>query len=339
MRSTSSPITGAARLLLPAVAATMFLLLPAAGGAKTSLVELRVEGAKNSLDPGTWYVTGTERVKRGLGDDCDPRSGRTRYPGPNALGLLESAARWNPKLRPVRARTTDLGPQVCQVGKLKSYGHYPNPSGGFLYWTDFVSGFSSPDVASLDSGQSLLWYYARFPSDPPQIGDPVANTGLALELKGVPARDADGEFVARVVAHDYDGTPQPAPGAAIAGAGSVQDLGDGRYEVTVGHGTSTLRATRSIDVASNQVDVCFKARIAACPRAHGRTIRGSRRSDRLRGTRGFDDIAAAGGADVIDLRAGGRDRADCGRGDDAVLVDRGDSDDRIGADCERVRRS
>ena len=119
----------------------------------------------------------------------------------------------------------------------------------------------------------------------------------------------------------------------------MQDLGDGRYEISVAHGTSTLRATRSTDVASNQVEVCFKAQIAKCPRAHGKTIRRQRPGRPAAGTRGFDDIASGGGADVIDLRRGGRDRADCGGGDDVVLLERGDRDDAIAADCERVRRS
>ena len=321
-------------------AATLLLLAPANAGAKPALVELRVEGPGGTLDPGTWYVTGNERVKRATAaDDCDPRRGKTRFAGANALGLLGSADDWNRKLRPVRFRQTDFGPQVCQIGHLRSFGHYPNASGGFLYWVDYVSGFSSPDVATLEDGQSVLWYHATFPSDPPQPGEPSINTGKALELSGVPARDRDGEFVARVAIHDFDGTPSPVSDATIAGAESVTPLGGGRYRVTVGRGRSTLTAERGVDVRSNHVETCRKQPLRKCPRAHGRTIVGSERGDELSGTRGFDLIASRRGDDRLDLRNGGRDRANCGAGDDVVRLDRGDSGDRIRDNCERIQRS
>ena len=239
----------------------------------------------------------------------------------------------------MRYRSTDFGPQLCQIGEEKSFGHYPNASGGFLYWVDYVSGFSSPDAAELKNGQSVLWYHATFPSDPSQIGEPSINTGLALELKRVPARDADGEFVARVVSHDFDGTPSPVSDATIDGAEGVNPIGDGEYEITVGSGPSVLTAEHGVDVRSNHVETCSKTPLAKCPKAHGRTIFGSDRGDDLRGTRGFDEISSGAGDDVIDLHKGGKDRADCGRGDDVVTVKAGDRDDRIAGDCERVRRS
>ena len=321
-------------------AATLLLFAPGQAAAKPALVELRVEGPESTLDPGTWYVTGTERVRRAKpGDDCDARKGTRRFAGRNALGLLGSADDWNRKLRPVRFRDTDFGPQVCQIGRLRSFGHYPNASGGFLYWTDFVSGFSSPDVATLKNGQSVLWYHATFPSDPPQGGEPEINTGQALELRGVPARDADGEFLARVVIHDFDGTPSPVDDAVIQGASSATSLGNGRYRVTVGKGTSVLTAERGADVRSNHVEACSKPKLGRCPRAHGKRIVGSSRGDELRGTRGFDQIESGAGADVVNLRKGGRDRVSCGPGRDVVRVDRGDRDDRIAGNCERLRRS
>jgi Ca2+-binding RTX toxin-like protein len=131
----------------------------------------------------------------------------------------------------------------------------------------------------------------------------------------------------------------PVSDATIEGAVSVNPIGGGRYEITVGNGSSTLTAEHAPDVRSNHVETCFRADLAACPKAHGRTIYGSSRDDDLKGTRGFDEIAAAGGDDEVDLRKGGRDRVNCGAGDDTVLVDRGDRDDRIRGSCERIRRA
>ena len=322
-----------------ALTAALLFVLPAVALGASPLVELRVEGPSETLDSGTWYVTGTERIKRGKNDDCKPRAGRERFPGRTALSVLGSAQNSNRALRPIRVRNTDFGPQVCQVGTLTSFGHYPNASGGFLYWVDNVSGFSSADVAAVKDGQSVLWYHATFPSDPPLPGEPSINTGKALELKGVPAQDADGEFVARVVVHDFDGTPSPVTDAVIDGPTTVTPLGDGRYEIVVGRGKTTLRATRGEDVASNQFEVCSKAKLRKCPKAHGRTIVGSAKRDVLAGTRGFDDITAGAGNDVVNLRSGGRDKVNCGPGRDIVRLKKGDRDDRIASNCERIRRS
>ena len=339
MREITAPVTGVTAAAL-ALAVTLLFLLPTAAGAKTALVELRVEGPSGPLEPGAWYVVGSDRIKRATpADDCVPRSGSTLFRGANALTLLGSADDANADLRTVRYRNTDFGPQVCQIGDETSFGHYPNASGGFLYWVDYVSGFSSPDVAEIENGQSVLWYHATFPSDPPQIGEPSINTGLPLELKRVPARDADGEFTARVVSHDFDGTPSPVSDATIEGAEAVTPIGGGEYAITVGGGRSVLTAERGVDVPSNHVETCSKTPLGKCPKAHGRTVYGSDRGDALRGTRGFDDIASAGGDDVIDLRKGGKDRADCGKGDDVVRIKSGDGDDRIARDCERVRRT
>jgi hypothetical protein len=323
--------------LVAGIAATLLYLIAPGAEARTALVELRVEGPTAALDPGTWYVTGTERVKRGRGDACRKRKGLDTYRGPNALGLLATAQGSNGKLSPVRARPTDFGPQVCQVGKLRSFGHYPNANGGFLYWTNYVAASSSADLVKLRNRDQVLWYYAAFPAVP-RGQDPV-NMGNPLELRRVPARDADGEFEARVVIHDFDGTPAPVNDATILGAESATPLGNGEYAITVANGTSTLTAARGQDVRSNHVPVCVRAELSRCPKAHGRTIVGSGRGDELKGTRGFDRISSGGGDDRVNLRQGGRDRVKCGGGGDLVLLDRGDRDDRVADSCERVRRS
>ena len=81
-----------------------------------------------------------------------------------------------------------------------------------------------------------------------------------------------------------------------------------------------LHGRAQVDVRSNHIETCSKTPLAECPKAaHGRTIFGSDRGDDLRGTRGFDEGSSSGaGDDVIDLHKGGKDRADCGGGDDVV---------------------
>ena len=327
------------RVVLPALIALIALTGAAQAASKAKLVELRVEGDGTTLEEGAWYATGSQPVKRGRTPSCEARNGSDRFTGATALTVLAGAADFNRDLRPVRTRPTDFGPQVCQVGGLRSFGTFPDPNAGFLYWVNYVSGFSSPDLADVDNGDSALWYYAVFPSDPPQPDDPpTANTGLPLELEGVPAHDADGEFTARVVVHDFDGTPTPVTDATIMGADAASHAAGGEYEIRVGAGTTELFAARGADIRSNRLEVCVD-QASDCPKAHGRTIVGSKRGDELKGTRGFDDISAGGGGDEIDLRKGGRDRADCGAGKDLVLLKRGDGDDRVGGDCERIRRS
>src|SRR5690606_25987719 len=133
------PHTFAARirsslLFTAAAAACLLVVAPGEASAKSALAEVRVEGPAGTIDPGAWYVTGNERVRRGRGHRCKNRKGSQRFTGPSALTLLASAGRNNKKLRPARVRDTDFGPQLCQIGSLRSYGAFPNPNGGFLFW-------------------------------------------------------------------------------------------------------------------------------------------------------------------------------------------------------------
>jgi hypothetical protein len=316
-----------------ALAAIVLFFLPAQAGAKTALVELRAEGPSETLEAGTWYVTGKERIRKSRPSDaCNRTKGRIAVPGPTPLSLAQTGADSNRDLRQVRVRRDEAGLFTCEIGSILGRP-FSDPAGfaGWSYYEDYVFGSAAADQLRLRNNDSVLWVFSDFGATTP------ANTGAALELKGVPPRTG-GTFTARVVEHVFDGSTNPAPGATIEGADSVDELGNGRYEVTVGNGNSTLRATRGLDIASNQVETCSKAKLAQCPRAHGRTIVGSSGGDDLKGTRGFDDIAAGAGRDEIDLRRGGRDRADCGPGRDVVLLRRGDRDDRIAGDCERKRR-
>jgi hypothetical protein len=302
--------------------------------AKTALAELRVEGPTGTLDPGTWYVTGTEKIRKSRpGDACVRDHGKLRFPGPTALGIAQTGSEHRKALRQVRVRLDEAGPFVCEIGSIlgRPFGD-PDGFSGWLYSLDFVSGATSPDLATLGRGDRVLWVFADFSVDP---GEQV-NSGSALELKGVPAR-SDGSFEVEVAAHLFDGSTDPAEGATIEGASEVNELGDGRYEVIVPDGKTTLTATRTFDIPSNHPTTCVSDQPKACPRTHGRRIFGSTKGDRLKGTKGWDKIVSGGGDDVIKLRNGGRDRVNCGAGNhDKVKVKRGDDDDRIARSCERV---
>jgi hypothetical protein len=334
MRHITAPQAGATAAAI-ALAAILSLAGTATAAPKTKLVELRVEGDGATLDQGTWYATGAARLKRGINPDCDRRPRTTRFPGASAMTVLGRAQAFNPRLAPVRTRPTDFGPQVCQIGDLQSFGVFPNPNGGFLYYVNYEGATSSADVAKVANGDRVLWHYSVFPSDPPQPTDPpTVNTGCALQLRGVPPRDADGEFTVRVTAHGFACQSTNA-GVTIMGADSATPTGaNGRYDVTVGDGRTELFAARGQDVRSNRLEACVGA-ASECPSAHGRRIQGSSGADRLPGTAGDDVVQAAAGADVVTLR-GGSDRVNCGGGKDVVRV-RGKGD--VIRNCERVRRS
>ena len=317
-----------------AFAATVLFFLPAEAGAQTALVELRVEGPGQTLDPGTWYVTGKERIRKSQPSDaCNRAKGRIAVAGPTPLSLAQSGSDSNRDLRQVRVRRDEAGLFTCELGSIlgRPFGD-PDGFAGWSYYENYVFGSAAADQLRLRNNDRILWVFSDFGATTP------ANQGPALELRRIPAR-TEGTFTARVVEHGFDGGTSPATGATIEGAESVNELGGGRYEVTVGNGNSTLSATRALDIASNQVETCSKPKLAQCPKAHGKTLVGSGRGDKLKGSSGWDDISSGGGRDVIDLRKGGRDRARCGGGKDVVLIKRGDRDDRISANCERKRRA
>jgi hypothetical protein len=319
-------------LTVAGCACLLAALLAPTASAKTALAELRVEGPDGTLDPGTWYVTGTEKVKKSRpGDACVRDEGQLRFPGPTALGLPQTGSEHRKALRQVRVRLDEAGPFVCEIGGILGRP-FTDPDGfaGWSYWLNDEFGSQSADLVTLGRRDQVLWVFSDFGSQP-------VNTGSVLELTGVPARSG-GTFDAEVVAHVFDGTSAPAEGAVIEGATEVTELGDGRYEVTVPEGKTTLTATRDLDIGSNHVKTCVSDKPSDCPRAHGRRIFGSNKGDKLRGTRGWDRIASGGGNDKIRLRNAGRDRVNCGAGKrDMIALKRGDDDDKIARNCEVVK--
>jgi hypothetical protein len=308
-------------------------MAPALASAKTTLVELRVEGPDSTLDAGTYYAVGGSKFKRVNAPDCSPAKGKLKFAGLSALTTLGSAAEATKDLSPVTVAETDFGPQVCGVADLESFGTFPDPTGGWNYWVNNAGGLSSADVAPVENGDSVLWYYARF-------GENTANDGNVLALEDVPPADDDGTFEVTVVEHLYEGTPVPYEGAEIEGATSVTDEGDGVYEVTVPDGFPTLSAVdpAGSDVRSNHVEVCVGP-YSECPEAPGRTIIGGDAKDKISGTAGWDKISTGGRKDKVDLTDGGRDNVNCGGGKDKVVVEKGDKDDKIKKSCEKVKKA
>ncbi len=299
------------------------------------LVELRVEGPTESLDPGTWYVTGTERIRRSKPNDrCVRTDGEIRVPGPTALGLPQTGSATNGELRQVRVRRDEAGLFTCEIGSIvgRSFTH-PDGFAGWSYWDDYEFGSAAADQVVLETGDRILWVYSDFGMTTP------ANTGSPLELSGVPASTTTGSFQARVQAHEFDGDVVDVDNATIEGATTATPVGSGGlYNITVPQGFTTLRATRPAvhDVPSNRLTVCNQTEAADCPSAHGRKIVGSGRSETLPGTAGWDQISARRGKDRLDLTDGGHDQANCGRDRDKVLISPGDDDDQIAGNCERI---
>lgn len=320
--------------LAPATLALLtigFLALAPHASARSALAELRVEGPDGTLDPGTWYVTGSERIKRsGAGDECARRDGTIKVPGPTAMGLPQTGSGTNPDVRQVRIRRDEAGLFVCEIASVLGRP-FSDPDGfsGWSYWQDYVAGSAAADQVSLHDGDHILWVYSDFGATTP------LNQGDAIELRSVDAGTTDGELTVKVIAHQFDGQSHPLEGATFSGATTASDLGGGFYDVTVPEGFTTLQATNGLDIPSQPAETCSKPLAADCPAAQGRTIVGSLRDDRLEGTKGWDEIDAGRGDDVIDLSAGGEDLAECGSGDDLVI--RKGHDDSIGGDCERVR--
>jgi hypothetical protein len=323
------------RLGLPAVAlaALALLAVPAPAAAKSVLAELRVEGPSGTLDPGTWYATGTERIKRsGSGDECVRRDGAIRVRGATAMGLPQTGSETNQALRQVRIRRDEAGLFVCEIAGVRGRP-FTDPDGfsGWTYWQDYVAGTASADRVTLRRGDRILWVYSDFGTTTP------LNQGDALELLSVDPGTTDGELEVRVMAHSFDGGTSPAQGVTIEGASTVTALGGGRYDLTVGEGFSTLQASRGLDIPSQPIETCFRAEPAQCPRAHGRTIVGSPFADVLPGTRGWDEIDSGRRPDRIEIASGGRDQVRCGPGVDTVVRRRGDRNDDLHRSCERIR--
>jgi len=331
-----------ARLALAVLCALPVLALaPALAAAKTVRAELRVLTPTRVLDPGSTYLTGPERVIADPAAECNfggaGGSGAAfDLTEPTALGLLASAARANPGLRPLSL--TDefgFGLAICAIGPVD------DREGTFWYLKRNHRELTvGADQEPIRNGDEFLIYLSpdNYPAPNPD----------ELELRA-PARAEPGERIAVSVIEHGCTTDQvtfevecesvPAAGVTVSGASEPVTTGaDGGAELTVADSARLrLIATRGADIPSRELDVCVADDLRQCPARRGERVYGSGGADRIRGSAGADLIRARGGSDRVDLRKGGPDRVRCGGGRDRVLLGRGDDDDRISRNCERVR--
>jgi hypothetical protein len=311
-----------------ALAAALGLAAVLAGSAHAASipVDLQVEGSEGRSYASERYMTDTTSVVTEKGHGCKGSGDRKTISGPTALGVLVDAARVKPLLAPVAVTDQfDFGLLTCGVAT-----EYASGANSFwLYKVNHVEPTVGADANVVEPGDDVLWYLVDTVRD--------TNSGHELQLRAPARAEAGEQFEVRVVAYDKAGVSTPAAGVLVEGGGvPVRTDAGGVARITfAGNARLTLRASLDPHVPAAPVSVCVNEDLARCPRAHGKTIYGSRRSERIRGTAGPDRVRAAGGRDRINVRKGFRDRVRCGRGRDTVLAG---ARDRVARDCEVVRR-
>jgi hypothetical protein len=318
------------RRLAPVLAcAAAALVLPSVAIGST-VADVRVLTDDETLTDQRQY-TGTVRIKTDPNAECfGPGSGGSgdtvTVPGPTALGIVKDASAFDRDLRPISVSDAfDFGLAVCGFG-----GHQADDSASWYLIHNHAAAEAGGDQIRLEDGDEVLWYFDPDFSDAPP-GELVLRA---------PARAEPGErFGVRVLEYAADGSRSPAAGVAVTGAEDPTGA-NGRTSVVINNEArrATVQATNPGDIASAALAVCVDSERSECPGARGEVIVGSDRADEIEATRGDDRIVGRGGADVLDLRSGGVDRATCGGGRDRVLIDKGDGDDRISDSCERTAR-
>lgn len=333
----------AAPLALAALTALVLTVVPAAAGAAVT-AKLRVLAPDRVLDPGTSYIVADSVTVPTRPDaDCFGPPGGSgaeySYERPNVLSLLATAGRTTPSVRTLSL--TDqfgFGLGICGIGGAES-------SLGESFWyfkVNHAEATVGADQLALRNRDEVLFYLA--PDDFPNPNP------AELELVA-PARALAGEaFTVSVIEHGCLTDPvtfevacesRPAEGVAIAGADAPATTGPGGTATVsiAGPGTARLLAARGADIPSERLSVCVAERLDECPRRRGKRIVGSPAGERIAGTAGSDSIRARGGADRVDLRKGGLDRVDCGKGRDRVTLRRADAGGiEVDGSCERIRR-
>ncbi len=328
-----------------ALLALLGLLLLAPAASATVTAHLRVLTADTVLDQGTTYIVdeGVTVPTRPDADCFGPPGGsgaEYTYDKPNALSLLATAGRTTKPVSPLSL--TDqfgFGLGICGVGGVEA-------KSGESFWyfkANHQESTVGADQLEIRDGDTVLFYLApdNFPNPNP----------AELELDA-PARAKAGEpFTVSVTEHKCVTDPNtfetscasaPAAGAAVTGGDAAATTGaDGTAQVSVAEvGEATLTATRGTDIPSEALETCVGPEADSCPAERGITLVGSPEGDRIKGTAGDDAIRSRGGDDNVDMRKGGADRVNCGKGDDTVRLKRKFANDGlvIKGSCERVRR-
>lgn len=335
------------KCLAPAAFAALCALLvcvPASASA-TVTAKLRVLTPTRVLDPGTTYIVDEGvRVPTRADADCFGPPGGTgaevSYDKPNALSLLATAGRTTKSVAPLAL--TDqfgFGLGICGIGGATAVS-------GESFWyfkSNHAEAAVGADQLEIRNGDEVLFYLA--PDDFPNPNP------AELELRapaGVVAGDSFGVTVLEhkcttdQVTFETSCTSGPAAGVTVSGADAAATTGaDGTAQVGVGAvGEATLSATRGTDIPSEALTVCVGPEAGSCPTERGVDVVGSPQADRIKGTAGNDSIRSRGGDDKVDLRKGGVDQVNCGKGRDVVRLKRKFANDGIviKGSCERVRK-
>jgi hypothetical protein len=334
----------AARLGYASLALSGLLLLCPAAASATVPAKLRVLTPDRVMDPGTTYIVdeGVTVPTRADADCFGPPGGsgaEVSYDRPNVLSLLATAGRTTKAVAPLSL--TDqfgFGLGICGIGGVES-------SMGQSFWYFKVNHAEAPlgaDQIDLKAGDEALFYLApdAFPNPNP----------AELELVA-PARAVAGQpFGVSVVEHkcvtdqttfDTTCSSGPAAGVTVSGGYAPSTTGaDGTAQVTVlSAADAQLTATRGADIPSETLATCVAETLESCPSARGERVVGSPQGDRIKGTAGDDSIRSRGGDDRLDVRKGGADVVNCGKGADRVKVKRADAAGmKIKSSCEKIRR-
>lgn len=331
-----------ARVAAAALAGLLAVVLPADGAsaAATTTAKLRVLTPSRVLDPGTTYIVDSSVTvpTRPQADCLGPPGGsgaEYSFRDPVALSVLATAGRTTRSVRPLSLSDQfGFGLVVCGIGGVEA-----GPSQFWYLKHNHREASVGADQLRVENGDEVLFFLAQdnFPAPNP----------AELELRA-PVRARPGEPVAATVIEHACVTDQstfevecasrPAAGATVSDGDEAVSTGpDGVANLTLSD-DAVLVSTRGDDIPSEALGVCVRADLSECPPRRGERIVGSPRGERIKTTKGADLVRARGGADRIDLRRGGADVLNCGRGRDRVLLKRPDRDDRIGRNCERVQR-
>ncbi len=262
------------------------------------------------------------------------------YEKPNVLSLLATAGRTTPTCDPVSL--TDefgFGLGICGIGGVEARA-------GESFWyfkANHEEASVGADQLEIRGGDEILLYLApdAFPAPNP----------AELELTAPPRATVGEPFPVAVVEHKCvtESSPpfattcetSPAAGVSIGGGDAVATTGaDGTAQISVASaGRAKIVATRGTDIPSETLATCVSAVIDDCPAALGKRVVGSPQADAIKGTAGSDSIRSRGGDDSVDLRKGGLDQVNCGKGRDTVRIKRADGDSiQVRGSCERIRR-
>jgi hypothetical protein len=318
----SRPLRGT--LLVAGAAFISSLFAVDAGASKP--VDLRVVAPTGAGLTDQVQYTGSTQVKTdrkadSFGDGNEGSGRRARIRGATPLGAVVDAAAVERRLRPLSLTDAfDFGLGVCGIG---GFDFEAGDTAFWYYKVNHVNPQVGADQIKIDPGDEVLWYLTpSFETLPPE-----------LELEAPAVTKPGQAFNVRVLQYADDGTRSPAAGVAVTGA-AEPTAANGMTSVTL-DGSGEIAATRSADGAiPDYGQVCVSDETSDCPKETGRLVGGSRKRDRMVGTKGPDRLAARGSRDSVDARDGVGDRVNCGGGRDAAEVDPED----VVTGSERVTR-